>query len=116
MLLLLSGRSLLSPLWDIPSPNAAVNTNGPPGAKKPTISWPRLTRALLVRPFRFILPVVAIIGLQWGLDANNHTRNCNAVGMDRPYWALIQNAKGFMTLLWDLVRENSHGRLQADAY
>lgn len=58
---------------------------------------------MLVRPFRFILPVIAVVAVQWGLGATNKTSNCNAVGMDEPYWGLISNFAGFATLVFDLV-------------
>ncbi|GAA5862322.1 hypothetical protein JCM5296_005942 [Sporobolomyces johnsonii] len=101
-LLILMGRSLITPLWDVPSPSAGA---GAPNANKPNtalISWARLTRAMLVRPFRFILPVLAIVALQWGLAANGETHNCNNVGMDEPYWGLVSRFAGFCTLVFDL--------------
>ncbi|KWU46719.1 hypothetical protein RHOSPDRAFT_3080, partial [Rhodotorula sp. JG-1b] len=99
-LLLLLGRSLVTPLWDVPSPGAT----GPGGAKANTalISWARLTRAMLVRPFRFLLPVIVVVAIQWGLSANGKTANCNNVGMDEPYWNLITNFAGFCTLIFNL--------------
>lgn len=92
------GRSLITPLWDVPSATSAA------GAKSGTalISWARLTRAMLVRPFRFILPVLVIIALQWGVAATGKTSNANAVGMDEPYWGLITNFAGYCTLVFDL--------------
>jgi hypothetical protein len=101
-LLLLLGRSLVTPLWDVPSPGAT----GPGGAKANTalISWARLTRAMLIRPFRFLLPVIVVVAIQWGLSANGKTANCNNVGMDEPYWNLITNFAGFCTLIFNLVR------------
>lgn len=104
MLLLLSGRSLIAPLWDAPNPHAQGKNVDP---RKPLISWPRLTRAMLVRPFRFILPVIVVAALQWGLasgGASRATKNCNAVGMDEPYWSQIQSFAGYTTLVFDLVR------------
>jgi hypothetical protein len=59
---------------------------------------------MLVRPFRFLLPVLAVVALQWGLGATGETRNCNAVGMDEPYWGLVSSFSGFSTLVFDLVR------------
>lgn len=59
---------------------------------------------MLVRPFRFILPVLAVVGLQWGLGATGKTSNCNAVGMEEPYWGLISSFAGYSTLVFDLVR------------
>ncbi|GAA5891114.1 hypothetical protein JCM6882_006426 [Rhodosporidiobolus microsporus] len=100
-LLLLMGRALVTPLWDVPSPSAPAA----PGSKQPNsalISWARLTRAMLVRPFRFILPVIAVVALQWGLAANANTHNCNNVGMEEPYWGLISRFAGFCTLVFDL--------------
>ncbi|GAA5972274.1 hypothetical protein JCM11641_002385 [Rhodosporidiobolus odoratus] len=99
-LLLLMGRSLVTPLWDVPSPHAPATTNGKPNTA--LISWARLTRAMLVRPFRFILPIIAIVALQWGLAANNNTHNCNNVGMDEPYWGLISRFAGYATLVFNL--------------
>lgn len=102
-LLLLSGRSLVTPLWDVPIP-----TNNGNGASNKTksalISWARLTRAMLVRVFRFLLPVLAVVALQWGLASTGKTANCNAVGMDEPYWGMITNFAGFATLVFNLVR------------
>jgi len=59
---------------------------------------------MLVRPFRFLLPVLVVVGLQWGLANNANTANCNNVGMDEPYWGLISNFAGYATLVFDLVR------------
>jgi hypothetical protein len=58
---------------------------------------------MLVRPFRFILPVLAVVAIQWGVAANDDTANCNNVGMDEPYWGLISNFAGYCTLVFDLV-------------
>lgn len=104
ILLVLSGRSLIAPLWDSPSPHTKllIKNQDP---NKPLISWPRLTRAMLIRPFRFLLPVISIAALQWGLASggdNRATRNCNRAGMTEPYWANIDRLAGFMTLLFDL--------------
>ncbi|GAA5932242.1 hypothetical protein JCM3775_001170 [Rhodotorula graminis] len=101
-LLILLGRSLVTPLWDVPSPAAATQLNGGVKANTALISWARLTRAMLVRPFRFILPVLVVVGLQWGLANNANTANCNNVGMDEPYWGLITNFAGYATLVFDL--------------
>lgn len=102
-LLLLSGRSLVTPLWDVPIPSN--NGNGLPSkTKSALISWARLTRAMLVRVFRFLLPVLAVVALQWGLASSGKTSNCNAVGMDEPYWGMITNFAGFATLVFNLVR------------
>lgn len=73
---------------------------------KPLISWARLTRAMLIRPFRFLLPVLAVAALQWGLASggdNRATRDCNRAGMTEPYWANVDRFAGFMTLFFDLV-------------
>lgn len=43
------------------------------------------------------------MALQWGLGASGKTANCNAVGMDEPYWGLVKNFAGFSTLVFDLV-------------
>ena len=56
---------------------------------------------MLVRPFRFILPVLVIAGVQWALAATGKTRDCNAVGMDEPAWAQISNFGGYVTLIFD---------------
>ncbi|KAM0755808.1 hypothetical protein T439DRAFT_282416 [Meredithblackwellia eburnea MCA 4105] len=102
-LLLLSGRSLVTPLWDVPTPNANLSAGGKVAkANTALISWARLTRAMLVRPFRFILPCLVIVAIQWGLGATNKTQNCNAVGMEEPYWKLISSFAGFSTLVFDL--------------
>ena len=104
-LLMLSGRSLITPLWDVPS--QASSHSAPGSAAKPKsalISWARLTRAMLVRPFRFLLPVLVVVALQWGLASTGKTSNCNAVGMDEPYWGLVSSFAGFSTLVFDLVR------------
>ncbi|KAA1101873.1 hypothetical protein PGT21_031900 [Puccinia graminis f. sp. tritici] len=104
MMLLLSGRCLIAPLWDAPTPHAKLlMKNQDPN--KPLISWPRLTRAMLIRPFRFLLPVIAVAALQWGLASGGDgraTRNCNNAGMTEPYWANIDRFAGFMTLFFDL--------------
>ncbi|WAQ85581.1 hypothetical protein PtA15_6A209 [Puccinia triticina] len=104
MMLLLSGRCLIAPLWDAPTPHAKLlMKNQDPN--KPLISWPRLTRAMLIRPFRFLLPVLAVAALQWGLASGGDgraTRNCNNAGMTEPYWANIDRFAGFMTLFFDL--------------
>ncbi|GAA5995213.1 uncharacterized protein JCM10292_004602 [Rhodotorula paludigena] len=99
-LLMLLGRSLITPLWDVPSPNAPGA--GPNKPNTALISWARLTRAMLVRPFRFLLPVLVVVGLQWGLANNANTHNCNNVGMDEPYWGLISNFAGYATLVFNL--------------
>lgn len=108
-LLILLGRSLITPLWDVPSPNSTGSASAPNASKPNTalISWARLTRAMLVRPFRFILPVLAIVALQWGLGANGQTKNCNEVGMDEPYWGMIGRFAGYCTLVFDLVSSHN---------
>ena len=58
---------------------------------------------MLVRPFRFILPVLVVVALQWGLGASNAVADCNAAGMDQPYWGLIRNFAGYTTYIYDLV-------------
>ncbi|POW16320.1 hypothetical protein PSTT_01527 [Puccinia striiformis] len=104
MMLILSGRCLIAPLWDAPSPHAKLlMKNQDPN--KPLISWARLTRAMLIRPFRFLLPVIAVAALQWGLASggdNRATKNCNNAGMTEPYWANVDRFAGFMTLFFDL--------------
>ncbi|GAA5850511.1 hypothetical protein JCM3766R1_003520 [Sporobolomyces carnicolor] len=116
-LLILLGRSLITPLWDVPAPNAAASSK--PNASKPNtalISWARLTRAMLVRPFRFILPVLAIVALQWGLGANGQTSNCNQVGMDEPYWSLIGRFAGYCTLVFDLFTTYEYDTLAGQTF
>ncbi|GAA5857075.1 hypothetical protein JCM8547_007946 [Rhodosporidiobolus lusitaniae] len=114
-LLMLLGRSLITPLWDVPSPNAPAQANGakPKGA---LISWARLTRAMLVRPFRFILPVLAVVALQWGLAANANTHNCNNVGMDEPYWGLVSRFAGYCTLVFDLFTTYEYDTLAGQTF
>lgn len=97
-LLMLSGRSLITPLWDVPTPNS----NAAAKANTALISWARLTRAMIVRTFRFILPVISIVALQWGLSSSGRTSNSNAVGMDEPYWGLVRSFAGFCTLVFNL--------------
>jgi hypothetical protein len=100
--LLLLGRSVITPLWDVPPPTSTAAAGGiHPGTA--LISWSRLTRAMLLRPFRFILPVIAIAALQWGLGATGKLSQSNAVGMDEPYWGLIGSFSGLATLIFDLV-------------
>ncbi|EGG12604.1 uncharacterized protein MELLADRAFT_76238 [Melampsora larici-populina 98AG31] len=104
MLLLLSGRSLIAPLWDAANPHAKLLMKHQ-DPLKPLISWARLTRAMLIRPFRFILPVLAIAALQWGLASggdNRATKNCNNAGMNEPYWANIDRFAGYVTLVFNL--------------
>ncbi|GAA5958423.1 hypothetical protein JCM3765_007872 [Sporobolomyces pararoseus] len=116
-LLILLGRSLITPLWDVPAPNAVGAAK--PNASKPNtalISWARLTRAMLVRPFRFILPVLAIVALQWGLGANGQTSNCNNVGMDEPYWGLIGRFAGYCTLVFDLFTTYEYDTLAGQTF
>ncbi|KAL8286230.1 hypothetical protein RQP46_004718 [Phenoliferia psychrophenolica] len=114
-LLLLSGRSLITPLWDVPSPSSASNA---PVAKSKSalISWARLTRAMLVRPFRFILPVLVVVALQWGLAATGRTKNCNAVGMDEPYWGLVSSFAGYATLVFDLFTDYEQDTLAGQTF
>ncbi|KAI5480058.1 hypothetical protein MNV49_002023 [Pseudohyphozyma bogoriensis] len=112
-LLLLSGRSLITPLWDVPTPSSQP---GAPKAKSALISWARLTRAMLVRPFRFILPVLAVIALQWGLGATGKTSNCNAVGMDEPYWNLISTFSGYCTLVFDVFTYYEYDTLAGQTF
>ncbi|KAI8457063.1 hypothetical protein BY996DRAFT_4578843 [Phakopsora pachyrhizi] len=103
MLLLLSGRCLIAPLWDAPNPQAKFSKNQSP--TKPLVSWARLTRAMLIRPFRFLLPVVAVAALQWRLASGGDdraTRKCNEAGMTEPYWSNIDRFAGLVTLLFDL--------------
>jgi hypothetical protein len=99
--LLLSGRSIVETLWDVPATTKDVSGKGPAG---PSVAWPRVARALLTRPFRFLLPVLVVAGLQWGLAATGKTGNSNAVGMDEPHWAQISSFAGYATLIFDLVR------------
>ncbi|GAA6063631.1 hypothetical protein JCM10212_000132 [Sporobolomyces blumeae] len=115
LLLILLGRSLITPLWDVPSATAGP---GPNQTKPNTalISWARLTRAMLVRPFRFILPVLAIVALQWGLAANGQTSNCNNVGMDEPYWGLISRFAGYCTLVFDLFTTYEYDTLAGQTF
>lgn len=103
-MLMLLGRSLITPLWDVPTPSKSMSAS----AVKPNsalISWARLTRAMIIRPFRFILPVIAIVALQWGLASSGRTSNSNAVGMDEPYWGMVRNFAGFCTLVWNSVSD-----------
>lgn len=99
---MLLGRSLVTPLWDVPTPSKSMSASGVK-SNSALISWARLTRAMIIRPFRFILPVIAIVALQWGLSSSGRTSNSNEVGMDEPYWGLVRNFSGFVTLVWDLV-------------
>lgn len=104
MLLLLTGRCLIAPLWDAPNP-LAKNLMKNQDPHKPLISWARLTRAMLIRPFRFILPVLSIAALQWGLASggdNRATKNCNNAGITEFYWANIDRFSGYVTLVFDL--------------
>jgi hypothetical protein len=71
---------------------------------QPTTDYPRLSRAMLKRPLRFILPVLIIAGLQWGLAATGKTAKSTQIGMPPIYWSEIRNFRGFVTLIWDLVR------------
>lgn len=70
---------------------------------QPTISFPRLTRAMLTRTFRFILPVMVVAALIWGLGASNATKDCNAAGMQQPYWNLISRFAGWITIIFNSV-------------
>ncbi|GAA6038976.1 hypothetical protein JCM8097_000136 [Rhodosporidiobolus ruineniae] len=113
-LLILMGRSLVTPLWDVPSPSAPQANGAQP--KSALISWARLTRAMLVRPFRFLLPVLVVAALQWGLAANANTTNCNAVGMDEPYWGLIGRFAGYCTLIFDLFTTYEYDTLAGQTF
>jgi len=95
------GRALSAPLWDIPASAAtgASTTYGSSGA--PTIAFSRLTRAMLTRIFRFILPVMVIAALIWALGATNATKDCNAAGMQQPYWNLIGRFAGWTTIIFN---------------
>ncbi|KAG0148256.1 hypothetical protein CROQUDRAFT_90589 [Cronartium quercuum f. sp. fusiforme G11] len=74
MLLLLTDRCLIAPLWDAPNPQAkSLMKNHEPN--KPLISRARLTRAML---------------------------NCNNAGMTEPYWGNIDRFAGYVTLIFDL--------------
>lgn len=104
LLLVLSGRCLIAPLWDAP-PGHGKQLMKNQDPNKPLISWHRLTRAMLIRPFRFLFPVIAVAALQWGLASGGSgraTRNCNRAGMTEPYWANIDRFAGFITLFFDL--------------
>lgn len=73
-----------------------------PAPKEPSIAWYKVARAMLTRPFRFILPVLVIAATQWGLRATDKTSNCNAVGMNEPYWNQIRNFAGYATLVFNM--------------
>ena len=98
---------MIDPLWEVPSPNAAKE--GKPSASGPTVAWYKVARAIITRPFRFILPVLVIVALQWGLDATGRTSNSNAVGMNEPYWSEIRSFAGYATLVFNLVRSEYEG-------
>lgn len=102
-LLLILGRALSAPLWDIPhgrtSPDAKYGV-----AEAPTISFPRLTRAMLTRTFRFILPVLVVTALLWGLGASNATKDSQPAGMQPagwPYWYQISSFAGYVTVVFN---------------
>lgn len=98
--LVILGRALSAPLWDIPtgrsSPDQIKNASS-----SPSIAFTRLTRAMLIRPFRFLLPVLVVTALLWGLGGSNATKDCNAAGMQQPYWNLISRFAGYVTIVFD---------------
>ncbi|GAA95226.1 uncharacterized protein L969DRAFT_92511 [Mixia osmundae IAM 14324] len=107
-LLVLLGRAVAAPLWEVVAPSAPSSSNTSGSTNQtvpslgPSISWIRLTRCMLTRPFRFILPVIVVSGIQWALGATGKTADCNAVGMDEPYWSSIRNFAGYSTLIFNL--------------
>ena len=56
---------------------------------------------MLTRTPRFIFPVLVIAAVIWGLGATNATKDCNAAGMQQPYWNLVRNFAGYMTLVFN---------------
>lgn len=58
---------------------------------------------MLTRTFRFILPVLVVAALIWGLGASNATKDCNAAGMQQPYWNLISRFAGWITIIFNSV-------------
>lgn len=58
---------------------------------------------MLTRVFRFILPVMVISALLWALGATNATKDCNAAGMQQPYWNLIGRFAGWTTIIFNSV-------------
>lgn len=62
---------------------------------------------MLTRIFRFILPVMVIAALIWALGATNATKDCNAAGMQQPYWNLIGRFAGWTTIIFNSVSVGS---------
>lgn len=58
---------------------------------------------MLTRTARFVLPVMVVAALQWGLGASNATKDCNEAGMQQPYWNLIRNFAGYCTIIFNCV-------------
>lgn len=132
-LLIILGRACTASLWDVSpsSPAAKVRmastavlglyTEGlsriiqPGTASGPTIAFPRLTRAMLTRTARFVLPVLVIAAALWGLGASNATKDCNTAGMQQPYWNLIRSFSGYMTIVFNCFSAFSY-QTQAAQY
>jgi len=58
---------------------------------------------MLTRTWRFILPVMVVAALLWGLGATNATKDCNEAGMQQPYWNLIRSFAGYCTIVFNSV-------------
>lgn len=98
-LLIISGRAILHHLWEIPSPHDAAAAG-----KGPSVAWYKLSRALVTRPFRFILPVLVIAAVQWAVGATGATDSSAEIHLEPPAWGQIRNWSGYCTLVFDLVR------------
>jgi len=97
--LMILGRALTAPLWEVTASNANGSKFG--ASNGPSISFPRLTRAMLTRTARFVLPVMVIAALQWALGATNATKDANAAGIQQPYWNLIRSFSGYVTIIFN---------------
>ena len=80
---------------------------------------------MLTRTFRFILPVLVVTALLWGLGASNATKDSQPAGMQPagwPYWYQISSFAGYVTVVFNCVRihyrENFHflGYLSVSAF
>jgi hypothetical protein len=51
---------------------------------------------------------MVVAALLWILGATNATRDCNAAGMQQPYWNMISRFAGYVTVIFNSVRACTH--------